>query len=796
MMNARVVIFALFCLALTAVNAAEPAVEELRAGNKFFWISYWDDAGQRTISVENGVPVFDSLNRSSSFVLVPRPVSGGVLYPDVPGLGEVPYPGVTEAPADRRVVSLEGAGQAADYVLLFREEPRVFVHGASESAEFGCVTADAENLPGGRINVSLTYSPLCARCGEQYLLHFPLGVVDQGVQRDLAFILPIAVPCDASALLVTDSRHFDADEEFDFGPELGEEYEAVVFREALLAYVDKLASQGISARFFDFGDAEALKAFSIDKAPKDVAKETKKSSRRYVDSVKQVHDKTESKQIIILGGAKVIPMPVVTDPFFHPNTEVLTKTGIFVSDDFYAMISEDSLPFYSVARFPTPTTGNSIELAAFSMLVAVKSSEQYFALSSDTVSRYTGFVGDACGAAHEFDECYKIKENSAIYKYLFEGQPGYVTCDSDAARCRLSPSFCSGGAYMVLGAKAETQFTDKEVAENCNSSLIESVLADNKVIYASTHGRNYKMYGSRLDDAEEKRMIFHVFSADYLLNYFVENMEVLPYYPVVVTSACRTGMIADDSQQLKPFDYGDSLTLSFLRAGARAFVGRTGKMFFADRALVELLGGFLRGSGYFGDLLLDLKLRMGKLDSARLQAALADARSLREKVQEEMRQVKEGTAETGVRRTVFGEVAGCPWTPVEDEDIVGCLELEEMAFVDAARHFGITREPVAEALPGLDEQRARIAAYDSYLSSSNQAYLAGLREKESRLTKLIDFLETSFDAQGGMYSPVVTGNTRYAESELTWTNKEKAFGGWTSLSLHLYGDPFQKVVAS
>ena len=161
--------------------------------------------------------------------------------------------------------------------------------GSGKWMPFDCVEARADNLPNGGVNISLEYNPLCGRCGENYHLGLSFSAAGTGqTETPFEFALPILVPCKADALVVTDSRKFDLQQTFDF-PEF-RNLQGISFRQALGNYFEKLAAQGISARFFDFGNEETLATFSI-QAPSTAEGGTTESSLRYVPAVRQARAK-------------------------------------------------------------------------------------------------------------------------------------------------------------------------------------------------------------------------------------------------------------------------------------------------------------------------------------------------------------------------------------------------------------------------------------------------------------------------------------------------------------------------
>ncbi|MEW5955548.1 MAG: hypothetical protein AB1626_03360 [Candidatus Micrarchaeota archaeon] len=727
-----------FAFAIDIQVSGQRVIGPIYADNEFFWVSYWNQAGERTINVENGVPDLNSVNRSGSFSLIPK----------------------------------EGMN------VVFAANPRVMAPpvGGGKWMSFNCIDLHANNLPNGGLNISLEYNPLCGRCGENYRLALSFSAVGAGqTETPFEFFMPILVPCEAQALIITDSRKFDPQQTFDF-PEF-RNLQAVSFKQALGRYFEKLAGQAISARFFDFGDQEALAAFSIE-APSAADEGTAESSFRYVAAVRKLRAKAEASQLVIAGGIKVIPMPVLADPYREGGLfGILTKHGYFASDDLYVMQSDHSIPFYAVSRFPTPVDTDSMELAVFSMVIAAASAEPYFALSHQAIFGESALLGDKCGAIDRGRRCYQRDNVFETYDRLFSGAADKSSCDSDSLRCLPIPRACFSGTYMGFGSHDETPFTEQDIADNCRPEGLESTLANSQFLYLVAHGRPNLMAGAKVADSGDNKIFYTVVSADYLITNFVDNWEVLSNLPVVVTSTCRAGAISNETPEIVSFGYSDSLALSFLRDGARYFLGRTSKMYFPDKGVVEMAGAFLDGVDYLGYLLLDFKQRMARVNSERVAAAEAELDDL-------LAQVEQEQAETDLRRTALGVVEDCPRYPIYEEEIQDCLWNAETAFVAAAAHFGIASEPHDGS---------------QYLQQQTLAYLDSLQNKLFKLTRLKQFISSDFEEWPYSYSPSLPNAwvhpTRFP-SALAWASGEKTYGSETSMAMQLYGDPFQEVSPS
>ena len=556
----------------------------------------------------------------------------------------------------------------------------------------------------GDNKILLEYNPFCPYCKQE--MRLKVGV-SKGTEKDY-FIQPIKIPCTADVLLVTDTRAFDVGKKvcligsgvtssspqacFSLPPEKKAEFG---YFEALDIYSRSLGAAGLKFRYFDFAAAAANKinygSFETPAKVSDWNAETSHSSKRYVPVVRKVLKKTAAKNVVILGGVTVIPMPFNDDEELTTAAEkkafmrnyVGSRDGRLPSDDDYVVEPDTGLPIASVSRFP------SLPEDPTAMYVALFRAAQLRgrAFESVVTRQSLVLVSDACGtpASPGSASCLLRAMGDKLSKTLFD-----KTCSGAVGKCFLSPPFCIGKEKELVG-------------ESCMPHPdLRNVLSTSAMVFVA-HGNGVSFV------AESGDQTYFTFSAAPITEVIREG-GVLAQLRAVFSNSCYNGAIDRNAGDLQHNfynvnDYSNSVALAFVRAGALAYVGRTRVSFYEDDFLYEFIRNFSKQGLSLGKLVKNVKVAgySAKAGVENLRKKIASVEADREATADELDLLN---AEINCAQTA-GEAPGCSPTSFPDPEQLASLEDQRDSLSARLENYDAQLAALREGLPDENAERHR-----------------------------------------------------------------------------------------
>ena len=494
-----------------------------------------------------------------------------------------------------------------------------------------CFEVIQENRGNG-ISINLNYKPMCQTCGQDYVITTQFSLANRpGVTGTL--VIPFEVPCPADITLLTVRSRLG-----------GQSFMGTSYDEAISDYLVWNANQDRKVRYVELDSVLAQRAFQF-RLPQNFGMGSVAASRALVGPVRAVLRQTRSTYVGLLGGVTVIPQVRKQD--FETGTRIpgrgyfMSVDGFSVSDDDYSKERDGARPSRIVFRIPTPPSlplSSPVNIIAGTITADTRSSRE-IDLSQVVM------VGDACGNFASEGECELRSLANTLSRRVFSVQGG---CGSGS--CRLAPSFC----HKAFVNGRETQ------GDECNSeaSLTSFANADSMILVVHGDGRNVIAKGTAYGEDYQYLILAPSQFDDGRGNGFIAEEAFFPGKPVVFSASCYTGAIDAyvsvdrNTGALVQVGGGRSetnlLSLTLLRAGASALVGRTRVGFVEDPAFDELIYRFFDSGNRrdLGHLFLQMKQREYDSRPSSLLNRLAEARSdlqlvrqRRAEFQEELREL-------------------------------------------------------------------------------------------------------------------------------------------------------------
>ena len=548
--------------------------------------------------------------------------------------------------------ALDVYGPSASEIVLVGGSVVFLGPGNRDASE--CFEVVSENFVGRDgtrgTTFNFSYNPLCQYCtgGADEVFYAIFNYSVPSIQFYGVMAFPFRIPCRATLLLLGVRNAVNASESYsprasDWGP--------VDYYEAVRRFIASMAGRGKSVRFVEMDSPQAMTTFgyggsslAFPSNPSSFSAETPEQSRRLVPIVRQIISKVNPSYTILLGGQTIIPMPFKNDAshFVTPdNPEGVTRftpayglppiemrVGHKVpSDDLYSMEQDNALPTTVVSRLPTPVDEDYGVQSPQLIIQGLAN----MASPARIIRNNTLGIIDLCGSP---DKCSIGDFSDRVFEKFWPAgaipfNPSCPHCEpqENTGECRLcecssdyyslpgcypSPETCknaylkAGGASVDLSSfcgQAKYLQGGTEILPGSVAGGARSVLSNASTIYFSAHGAPYgflvainhgQILGYQGDES-----VFIISSGDDF------NSRVLSRRPVVFASSCYAGAIDVAAKN-------QSLPMSMISAGARAFVGNTRKRIYSESGsfeedVIEMISSMYREGNTLGNSFLKAK---------------------------------------------------------------------------------------------------------------------------------------------------------------------------------------------